>query len=152
MGCSSSAPNNKEPVPDNSEATRASDPRFKNYNSETTHSHGKDIDPVVKLEGQEAEERTGISDKIFDRMNQSGNGTVSFKEFTNWVKPTNEDLTPEEQQHHRDQNAWLLFRIDTNRDASINREEMIKFLTHFTVAECKHILDDMEPLKAPATS
>lgn len=58
-------------------------------------------------------------------MNTSGTGTVNIVEFTEWVKPDDlSELSEEEKRSHADKNAWLLFRIDQDRNAKIDLEEV----------------------------
>lgn len=110
------------------------DPRYAGYSSnpeKNVHNPQQ-----VTLNEQQETERTAIAKEIFALINVSGSGEISVQEFMNWVKPPS-DLDEKEHQKRRDMNAWLLFRLDKDKNASIDLEEMQSFFKRFTLAESK---------------
>mmetsp|Transcript_10430 Transcript_10430/g.19755 ORF Transcript_10430/g.19755 Transcript_10430/m.19755 type:complete len:151 (+) Transcript_10430:73-525(+) len=120
------------------------DPKYKHYQSNKNPNQPYvEPEPVV-LSPEDEAIRKDLCDQLFKLINTSGSGEVSIIEFMAWVKPP-EHLLAEEKAKRKDMNAWLLFRVDRDKNSSIDREEMDIFFTKFTVEEARHLLNQSLP-------
>lgn len=137
MGCcsSSSSSSTKDPYAPYSAKQKDCDPRYIGYSPDPDKQQNLTLMPLNK---REEEERAEIAKEMFQIINVSGSGNITLAEFNEWVRPP--DYLPEaEKQKRRDMNAWLLFRLDKERNASITLQEMQDFFSKFTLDQTKKI-------------